>query len=443
MSRSSRKSELSPSATGSNIDLGKKIEPSVTSGGLGVTREITTIGGVSVTGGVSIDISPIDLGINYDSSENAISVAGGAELPGGLLGASGGVTIDLDTGEVTGGSVGAEGLGLGVNISASKDSGIGVEVTVQIPFTPIEISLGFGFPPKKPTPTPTPTPDNKMPSTWEPEVPPLPPLTVEPGQYYVRTTTRSAGRFWYHDGDGSWRYEPVKSNSSGIMTPIISPPAEPTICTTITQQNINNAVTQAGGIRYLRAADPAYFHGTHINQIRTSSPAFYIAPFGLAVVKQFIYFRRALVFGYTDIYGRYYPPYIVNTVNLVPPYYGSPNKGEGTYWSFLNWELIYERTLELVKCGQTVVLPNVAPFPNPPPRKINKMDECCRENLKFLIAIYTGLGIAKFPDQLPATIIQSVSKEGEEPPEPAQVPIKDFVDLLNWQFERDDERWGF
>jgi hypothetical protein len=132
----------------------------------------------------------------------------------------------------------------------------------------------------------------------------------------------------------------------------------------------------------------------------------------------------------------------VNTVNLVPPYYGSPNKGEGTYWSFLNWELIYERTLELVKCGQTVVLPNVAPFPNPPPRKINKMDECCRENLKFLIAIYTGLGIAKFPDQLPATIIQSVSKEGEEPPEPAQVPIKDFVDLLNWQFERDDERWG-
>jgi hypothetical protein len=70
------------------------------------------------------------------------------------------------------------------------------------------------------------------------------------------------------------------------------------------------------------------------------------------------------------------------------------------------------------------------------------MHECCRENLKFLIAIYTGLGIAKFPDQLPATIIQSVSKKGEEPPEPAQVPIKDFVDLLNWQFERDDERWG-
>ena len=70
------------------------------------------------------------------------------------------------------------------------------------------------------------------------------------------------------------------------------------------------------------------------------------------------------------------------------------------------------------------------------------MDDCCRENIKFLRAIYTGLGIAKFPGQHPATIIQEVSQEGEEPPEPPQVPIKDFVDLLTWQFERDDERWG-
>jgi len=70
------------------------------------------------------------------------------------------------------------------------------------------------------------------------------------------------------------------------------------------------------------------------------------------------------------------------------------------------------------------------------------MDACCRENLKFLRAIYTGLGIAKFPGQLPSTIIQEIPKEGEEPAEPPQVPIKDFVDLLTWQFERDDERWG-
>ena len=69
------------------------------------------------------------------------------------------------------------------------------------------------------------------------------------------------------------------------------------------------------------------------------------------------------------------------------------------------------------------------------------MDDCCKENLKFLRAIYKGLGIAKFPGRLPSTIVQEVPKEGE-PAEPSQVPIEDFVDLLNWQFERDDERWG-
>jgi hypothetical protein len=70
------------------------------------------------------------------------------------------------------------------------------------------------------------------------------------------------------------------------------------------------------------------------------------------------------------------------------------------------------------------------------------MDECCRENLKFLRAIYTKLGLARFPGELPNTIIQEIPKEGEQPAEPPQVPIPDLVSLLNWQFERDDERWG-
>ena len=177
MSRGSRKSELSPSATGgSNIDLGKndgvdmgrKTEPSVTSGGLGITSEITNIGGLSVTVGGSVDVSPINLGINYDPSENSVSVASGAEIPGGLLGVFGGVTIDLNTGEVTGGSLGGEALGLGVNVSSSKNGGLGIEVTVQ--FGPIEISLGFGFPPEEkrtPTSKPKPPPSGNNPQGFE------------------------------------------------------------------------------------------------------------------------------------------------------------------------------------------------------------------------------------------------------------------------------------
>jgi hypothetical protein len=82
------------------------------------------------------------------------------------------------------------------------------------------------------------------------------------------------------------------------------------------------------------------------------------------------------------------------------------------------------------------------PFPNPPPRRQRKMDACCRETLMFLRAIYTRLGLAKFPGKLPSTIIQEVLKEGEAPPEPPLVPIPDLTSLLMWQFERDDERWG-
>jgi hypothetical protein len=85
--------------------------------------------------------------------------------------------------------------------------------------------------------------------------------------------------------------------------------------------------------------------------------------------------------------------------------------------------------------------PSSPTFPNPPPRKRN-MHECCRESTKLLREIHKRLGISKFPGKLPETIIQETPKEGEQPAEPSQVPIEDLVDLLNWQFERDDERWG-
>jgi hypothetical protein len=70
------------------------------------------------------------------------------------------------------------------------------------------------------------------------------------------------------------------------------------------------------------------------------------------------------------------------------------------------------------------------------------MDECCRENLAFLRKIYTKLGLARFPGELPNTIIQEVANEGEKPAEPPKEPIPDLVSFLDWIFKRDDERWG-
>jgi hypothetical protein len=132
---------------------------------------------MNVSGGIEVDITPVDFGVTVDSSEGTVSVAGGAEVPGGLIGISGGIEIDLNTGQVTGGSIGGEVGGLGINLSNSKKGGLGIEFTVQIPGTPIELSLGFGFPPKEePTPRPTPTP------TPSPALPPgsLPPDPPEP-----------------------------------------------------------------------------------------------------------------------------------------------------------------------------------------------------------------------------------------------------------------------
>jgi hypothetical protein len=167
-SRVSQKSQLTPSSTkGSNainlgkdsgVNLGKKTQTSVTSGGIGITQEVVNVSGLSVKVGGNVDITPLDFGININPSEGSISVATGAEVPGGIVGVSGGVEIDLNTGKIIGGSIGGEALGFGINVSNSKKGGAAVEFTIQIPGTPIELSLGFGFTPPKPLPTPTPTP---------------------------------------------------------------------------------------------------------------------------------------------------------------------------------------------------------------------------------------------------------------------------------------------
>jgi len=420
MSRSSRKSELSPSVTGSSIDLGKnngvdmgrKTQPSVTSGELGVTREVTNIAGVSVTVGGSIDISPIDLGINYDSSENSISVATGAELPGGVLGASGGVTIDLDTGEVTGGSVGAEGLGLGVNISASKDSGIGVEFTVQIPFTPIEISLGFGFPPKKPTPT-------------EPTVPTVPgidrsknigisvrePFTLSPDCiYFVPVVT--------HQWQRQYRNYNALSHQFRQHGPILIGQGIAGIKKVLNCGFRTSTLHPRGWGCDIEFSNPGNLEiwdpnprveGSSMTDYRSQTG--HIIASGKSLQEQWFPYWQALeaTTGWR-IYVYLHPLY---GNCAIPPTSSFPPT------------LIFE----------------YSPFPNPPPRKRN-MNECCRETTKLIREIHKRLGVAKFPGQLPATIIQETPKPGEQPAEPPQVPIEDFVDLLSWQFERDDERWG-
>jgi hypothetical protein len=373
--------------------MGQKSEPSLTSGGIGITQEVTNIGGMSVSAGANIDITPLDFGISVGPSEGTVSLATGAEVPGGLLGISGGITIDTNTGEIIGGSIGGEVGGLGINISNSKKGGLGIEFTVQIPGTPIELSLGLGFPPKKEL-TPTPTPS-------------IPP----PGPF-------SAPDF------------PIGGNRNCLMviaiTNTIWGPSYFTYASskgTYKDGNIYGSTEAYGVIDNVPYTLPTEIHDGD---------------------RMFSYIGDYLTIGY--LRGFFYAAGIESRVYKAIRDEGWFNREDGPYVYRKMADIIYSNCSMGAdppdSSNSPSPSPSPSPFPNPPPRKQNKMDDCCKENLRFLRAIYNGLGIAKFPGRLPSTIIQEVSKEGEEPAEPSQVPIKDFVDLLNWQFERDDERWG-
>jgi hypothetical protein len=444
MSRVSRKSELSPSITrgsggidlgkNSGVDTGRKSEPSLTSGGIGITQEVTNVGGMSVSVGGNIDITPVDFGINIDPSEGTISVATGAEIPGGLLGISGGIEVDLNTGEVIGGSIGGEVGGLGINVSNSQKGGIGIEFTVQIPGTPIELSLGFGFPPKKPPSTSTPPPGG-TPSFTMP--------TLDSNCYYdffilgldqdkkfedcIGYTSSESGQGWSFKkgnipaGESNAKFgEPVWDFSKQRYNPVVTGKKQVIGIVEVRQLGYPRSVIEGDVIKGSVGTNTTVWDSVKIGGNIT-------VPFVGGV-------------GSNDTYRNVKGDY---AMQVIPEMLKSwPYK---LYWDveiqFLA-KCPEDDKPELVNFDPSNSENNSPSFPNPPPRKQKKMDDCCRQNLAFLRLIYTKLGLAQFPGQLPNTIIQEVPKEGEEPAEPPQVPIPDLVSLLNWTFERDDERWG-
>jgi len=417
--RLSQKSELSPSITrggdgidlgkNSGVDIGRKSQPSMTSGGIGISQEVTSVGGASLSAGVEVDLTPVDFGVCF-SDEGNVAVSGGAEIPGGLLGVSGGLEIDLNTGEVIGGSVGAEVGGLGVNVSNSKKGGIGIEFTVQIPGTPIELSIGLGFPPESPTPTPTPSPS---PST-------ITGLSIpgdkscKNGKYTLVANTRYFDTI--HGKSGDWVVSVIERINARIAYDLYNLEGEAG-----DTRMANNRWGEGNWQIEVRTIESTEKFGSWM-YISSTAPATYSIPMPgtLSIIRAAItvvFTRTVWVYSSPGrdyhLFSSGYKSVAANIINIDSP---PPCPGGD--------------------------LPPPSPFPNPPPRKNKKMDECCRQNLAFLRLIYTKLGLAKFPGQLPNTIIQEIQKEGEQPAEPPQVPIPDLVSLLNWQFERDDERWG-
>lgn len=448
MSRVSRKSSLSPSATrgssaidlgkDSGVDMGRKTQPSATSGGIGVTQEVGSVGGMTVTGGVSVEVSPLSIGIsgspNYeDPSKNAISISGSAELPGGILGISGGATINTNTGEITGGSIGGEIGGLGINVSASSEGDVGVEFTLQIPFTPVELSLGLEFPKKKEDlPAVIPIPSNSANIGFPVEE--IIPLLDNSKCYhavflwhaYIQTEF-----IWTPDPNIFVRNStPEDVHGQGVW---------------VNNQNRFYAV-KAESLPYART--PAYLEYHEPPKVSLQQSYYYPQEFTKykANFKAWAQLNSSLQIivpgGYKYNENILMPFHQTGTGAFIKNYIETW-RPPGQIWDISVYEIpcsgsgLPQRVTPFIPPPASLT----PPFPNPPPRR-KEVDTCCQENLKFLRAIYSKLGLARFPGQLPATIIQEVPNEGEEPAEPPQVPIPDLVSFMDWIFKRDDERWG-
>jgi len=333
--------------------MGAKSQTSVSSGGIGVTQEIGEIGGVKVTGGVSVELSPIGINISgnpdyEDPSKSTISISGGAEAPGGIIGVGGGVTINTSTGAIEGGSIGGEALGIGINISKDK-GGVGIGISLQIPFTPIELELGLRFPIEKtPTPTPSPTPTPTQPTIYPPPEPSIKTSFNVGDCFYVEN------HYW-----GNTFYNYQLGEDFNYITPN---PAENGDWSRVIQVTANHrfeANPKFTSVTYYAGSN------THTNATRVYGDPTVLETY--SSVNQKSYY---VVLGTYFINNR---PYIQIYVNY---YYVKINN----VWL---WRSTTTYGPKQCNCQNQLPTSPSPPFPNPPPRK-NNMDECCRDSVKLL-----------------------------------------------------------
>jgi len=330
------------------------------------------------------------------------------------------VTIDLDTGEVIGSSVGVEGLGLGVNISNSKEGGLGVGITLQIPFTPIEFELGFGFPPKgkEPTPTPTPTPflppapvyppfpDPLLPPPWAP-LPPRPPAPIGKDKTICKMVVifsrGEEARFWSANSElivGRGSFEEglaiVKYNDNGELIGGVT--------------SWRDSYYWAYHTSSFKPRDGIY--PPPVDDRRSNHPPLKTPPVANYFpwnkiiypydITETPYVRRQLagyeVFEYWGVESIIYSDLedLLYRKDGIPATLETSQAAWWTWFSFCPSYQIY--SIEAHWCGgKPENLP--PPFPNPPPRKRNNMNDCCRESIKLMRLVVRHIGAERSSGQ--------------------------------------------
>ncbi|NQE37532.1 hypothetical protein [Microcoleus asticus] len=413
MSRVSSKSSLSPSATrgssaidlgkDSGIDMGRKTTPSISSGGIGITEEVANIGGMTVTGGVSVELSPIRLDISgnpnfEDPTKSTISIATGAEIPGGILGISGGVTINTSTGEIEQIAIGGEVAGVGAEVSVAKDGSVGVGISLQIPFTPIEISLGLGFPPKQPTPTPTPTPGEGIND----------PVTLPIGSNNFCRIILNLQRYTRRGFVGFTANWSELELTTTVKADFSKQYPTYTESTKATQWNFNPTTGQRTSIQYtIDYTDrPAQFSG------RFFRPPGYQINIANAYYEGRGETAWCIEGKESEIYA-----YITNVMNK--PW--DSQTGGFNFWSdtqiginkfTISDGICYSPDNSPTPLTSPSPSLSPSPFPNPPPRKEN-MDDCCRDSVRMLRRIHKHLGVSPIAGMEPLEQLAGVKSKGE------------------------------
>ncbi|MEG4501289.1 hypothetical protein QUB05_21025 [Microcoleus sp. F10-C6] len=354
------------------IDLGKKDEQPTTGGrglGVGIERQLGTIGGFDVEAEVSADIrrllpgGRLDLGVTKTAegaTEVEAGIGGRIATPLGGFGAStsGKISINPNTGAIEVESITGRVEAGGVSIEAAVDPDTG-KTSLEVCYTFGIVSTCISIKPdeddKKGVIPPEPIPDPITDPAYPPS-PTAPNTSFKVGDcIYIE---------YWHRGKVFENYQ--LTTSFDIKTP--APPAagawSPAYKVTEAQKFVPNNILLFVG----------YFTGGH-------NASAVLIKSGTDAQKEAIASQKA----YRYVYGRYYPNGYISFVLSTDIFYVK-----------INGEWIYRATItehaKTCQCpGEPPKLTLAPPLPNPP-QKPHMNDECCKKIDKM----YKILGIEKF-----------------------------------------------
>lgn len=429
----------------SGINLRKESEPTISEkpteqekSGAGLTASLGEYGDYEVKAVAEVDISPLDFDVNYDTSSNELGASGEIGLPGGIVGIGGGVTVDLDTGEVSSIS-GSIGLG-GYDVEVSFGN---CESTLQVTY------FGLGFSLSKDTCS---SDDDKKEEPSDPSNPPNnPPQPPQPNasdfpstegflvfQMYAPIRNWTVWLDAGQDLSGSYTEGYSISINRSYSLPLSFSEGE-TITYTYSS-NVNGFGSGECSKNYTPVSSSEYIEIPYdvLNLLKTNNPAVrqtFNYPGGrYRVIRDY---QQLDIYWVTDI--RKYIEWVsiikVNEIYVLDNYnFGSASPSI----CGKNSRSINFRESKLV--GYIPIVPVYVDISSklrrPIPPNMNNNDECCRANLALLRRIAKSLETDKMLDDGLTLPIELFTPEGGT----KTIKLTSYMQLFNILFRTLDHR---